>query len=60
MADFALGEQIYGPIRSALENRDIGILVNNVGVISEYPKYLTEVRPEEKNPEIWVSFPPFI
>ena len=43
MADFAAGRSCYDVIKRGLEGRDIGILVNNVGVIPDYPMYLTEV-----------------
>lgn len=43
VADFAAGPAVYEDIRRALESKDVGILVNNVGVIPEYPMFLTEV-----------------
>lgn len=33
VADFSSGREIYDMIREALQDRDIGILVNNVGVL---------------------------
>jgi len=43
VADFAQGKPAYDSIRISLDSKDIGILVNNVGIISEYPMFLTEV-----------------
>ena len=43
VADFSNGREIYGLIREALKDRDIGILVNNVGVFYPYPQYFTQV-----------------
>lgn len=45
VADFADGAACYDDIRRSLESKDVGVLVNNVGVIPEYPMYLTEVNP---------------
>lgn len=36
-ADFVHGRYIYDDIASCLENKDIGILVNNVGIMLPYP-----------------------
>ncbi|XP_038627967.1 inactive hydroxysteroid dehydrogenase-like protein 1 isoform X1 [Tachyglossus aculeatus] len=47
VADFSNGREIYSPIREALRDKDIGILVNNVGVFYPYPQYFTQL-PEEK------------
>ncbi len=35
--------QIYDAIRSALEDLDVGILINNVGVIPAHPMYYNEL-----------------
>lgn len=43
VADFSSGRKIYDVIREALQDRDIGILVNNVGVFYPYPQYFTQV-----------------
>lgn len=43
VADFSSGREIYDRIREALKDRDIGILVNNVGVFYPYPQYFTQV-----------------
>ena len=43
-ADFAFGKEIYGNLREKLKDKDIGVLVNNVGIFLEYPMYFTEVR----------------
>ena len=44
VADFAAGSSCYSDIRRSIEDKDVGVLVNNVGVIPEYPMYLTEVN----------------
>ncbi|XP_032140445.1 inactive hydroxysteroid dehydrogenase-like protein 1 [Sapajus apella] len=43
VADFSSGREIYLPIREALKDKDIGILVNNVGVFYPYPQYFTQL-----------------
>ncbi|XP_070532673.1 inactive hydroxysteroid dehydrogenase-like protein 1 [Ptychodera flava] len=45
-ADFSKGSEIYESISSQLQGKDIGILVNNVGVY-DYPQYFVDV-PLEK------------
>ncbi|XP_048210987.1 inactive hydroxysteroid dehydrogenase-like protein 1 [Perognathus longimembris pacificus] len=47
VADFSRGREIYLPIREALKDRDVGILVNNVGVSYPYPQYFTEVAEDK-------------
>ena len=47
VADFSSGREIYDPIREALKDRDIGILVNNVGVFYPYPQYFTQVSEDK-------------
>ncbi|KAM4026929.1 inactive hydroxysteroid dehydrogenase-like protein 1 [Anomaloglossus baeobatrachus] len=49
--DFSLGHGVYPSIREMLRNLDVGILVNNTGVFSEYPERVVEV-PEDKVWEI--------
>lgn len=46
VADFSRGREIYAPIREALRDRDIGILVNDVGAFYPYPQYFTQI-PED-------------
>ncbi|XP_078524740.1 inactive hydroxysteroid dehydrogenase-like protein 1 [Lissotriton helveticus] len=47
VADFSKGHEIYPAIKKALNDVEIGILVNNVGVAYDYPQYFSLV-PEEK------------
>ncbi|KAM4833677.1 inactive hydroxysteroid dehydrogenase-like protein 1 isoform 1-T2 [Thomomys bottae] len=47
VADFSGGREIYVPIREALKDRDIGILVNNVGVSYPYPQYFAQVAEDK-------------
>ncbi|KAM5137813.1 inactive hydroxysteroid dehydrogenase-like protein 1 [Mantella aurantiaca] len=47
VADFSLGQEVYPPIKEALRNVDVGILVNNAGVAYDYPQITTET-PEDK------------
>ncbi|XP_032709747.1 inactive hydroxysteroid dehydrogenase-like protein 1 [Lontra canadensis] len=47
VADFSSGREIYDPIREALKDKDIGILVNNVGVFYPYPQYFTQVSEDK-------------
>lgn len=47
VADFSNGREIYDPIREALKDKDIGILVNNVGVFYPYPQYFTQVSEDK-------------
>lgn len=42
-ADFSDGLPIYENISTHLKNKEIGILVNNVGIMLEYPKAFNEV-----------------
>jgi short-subunit dehydrogenase len=42
--DFSQGSEVgVKHIEGALVDKDIGVLVNNVGVITDHPKYLTEM-----------------
>uniref|UniRef100_A0A182W9U6 Steroid dehydrogenase n=1 Tax=Anopheles minimus TaxID=112268 RepID=A0A182W9U6_9DIPT len=43
VADFSKGREIYPHLQKALVPLDIGILVNNVGVSHDTPKYVDEV-----------------
>ncbi|KFQ18712.1 PREDICTED: inactive hydroxysteroid dehydrogenase-like protein 1 [Merops nubicus] len=43
VADFSKGREPYPAIKEALKDRDIGILVNNVGVFYPYPDYFTNL-----------------
>ena len=46
--DFAKGSiGIHGIMESTLKDKDIGVLVNNVGVITDHPKYVSEMDYEE-------------
>uniref|UniRef100_A0A5F8GB95 Inactive hydroxysteroid dehydrogenase-like protein 1 n=1 Tax=Monodelphis domestica TaxID=13616 RepID=A0A5F8GB95_MONDO len=47
VADFSNGRGIYLLIREALQDKDIGILVNNVGVFYPYPQYFTQVSEDK-------------
>lgn len=46
VADFSRGREIYAPIREALRDRDIGILVNDMDAFYPYPQYFTQI-PED-------------
>lgn len=47
VVDFSRGREIYVPIAEALKDKDIGILVNNVGVFYPYPQYFTQVSEDK-------------
>ncbi|XP_032681739.1 inactive hydroxysteroid dehydrogenase-like protein 1 [Odontomachus brunneus] len=49
VADFSEGKNIYNKIKLQLQDIPIGILVNNVGKMYDYPMYLGEV-PEQ---DLW-------
>ncbi|XP_075045011.1 inactive hydroxysteroid dehydrogenase-like protein 1 [Mixophyes fleayi] len=51
VADLSKGREVFPPIKEALKDVDVGILVNNAGAYYEYPTCFTEV-PEENNWEI--------
>ncbi|XP_063802260.1 inactive hydroxysteroid dehydrogenase-like protein 1 [Pseudophryne corroboree] len=51
VADFSKGREVFPPIKEALNDVDVGILVNNAGVCYDYPACLMEV-PEIKSLEI--------
>ncbi|XP_068116320.1 hydroxysteroid dehydrogenase-like protein 1 isoform X2 [Hyperolius riggenbachi] len=50
-SDLNLGRQVFPAIKEGLKDLDVGILVNNAGVLYDYPDIFTEV-PEEKVWEI--------
>ncbi|XP_050167474.1 inactive hydroxysteroid dehydrogenase-like protein 1 isoform X2 [Myiozetetes cayanensis] len=43
VADFSKGREPYPAIKEALKDREIGILVNNVGMFTEYPDYFANL-----------------
>ncbi|NWI64310.1 HSDL1 protein, partial [Todus mexicanus] len=43
VADFSKGREPYAAIKEALKDREIGILVNNVGMFYSYPDYFTNL-----------------
>ena len=43
VVDFSDGADIYDKIRMELSRLEIGILINNVGVSSEYPDYFLNI-----------------
>ncbi|NWW70409.1 HSDL1 protein, partial [Climacteris rufus] len=43
VADFSKGREPYPAIKEALKDREIGILVNNVGMCYVYPEYFTDL-----------------
>ncbi|XP_071973724.1 inactive hydroxysteroid dehydrogenase-like protein 1 [Engystomops pustulosus] len=51
VADLNRVPEVFQSIKEALKDVDVGILVNNAGVLNEYPACLLEV-PEEKSLEI--------
>ncbi|KAM5137810.1 inactive hydroxysteroid dehydrogenase-like protein 1 [Mantella aurantiaca] len=51
VADFSLGREVYPHIKEALRNVDVGILVNNAGVVEDDIQITTEI-PEDKLWEI--------
>ncbi|CAL1292711.1 unnamed protein product [Larinioides sclopetarius] len=46
-ADFSVGKEIYSNIQKQLEDKEIGILINNVGVMYDFPEVFANV-PEKK------------
>jgi len=45
-ADFSYGKPVFEGIAAQLRDKDIGVLVNNVGVMYEYPMMFEEVSEE--------------
>ncbi|NXR83846.1 HSDL1 protein, partial [Pycnonotus jocosus] len=43
VADFSKGRELYPAIKEALKDREIGILVNNVGIFYPHPEYFTNL-----------------
>ncbi|NXB94427.1 HSDL1 protein, partial [Vidua chalybeata] len=43
VADFSKGRELYPAIKDALKDREIGILVNNVGIYYAYTDYFTNL-----------------
>lgn len=43
VADFSKGREIYPAIKEALKDREIGILVNNVGIFYAHTDYFTNL-----------------
>ncbi|NXG10227.1 HSDL1 protein, partial [Sakesphorus luctuosus] len=43
VVDFSKGREPYPAIKEALKDREIGILVNNVGMFNAYPDYFTNL-----------------
>ncbi|NWT91101.1 HSDL1 protein, partial [Lanius ludovicianus] len=43
VADFSKGRELYPAIKEALKDREIGILVNNVGIFYAYTDYFTNL-----------------
>ncbi|NWU83967.1 HSDL1 protein, partial [Onychorhynchus coronatus] len=43
VADFSKGREPYPAIKEALKDREIGILVNNVGMFNGYPDYYADL-----------------
>jgi len=42
-ADFAQGALVYDSIKAVLADKEIGILINNVGVMYDYPDYFINI-----------------
>ncbi|XP_054856514.1 inactive hydroxysteroid dehydrogenase-like protein 1 isoform X2 [Eublepharis macularius] len=47
VADFSKGSEIYPAIKSALAGKEIGILVNNVGLFYTHPDYFTNLTEDK-------------
>ncbi|NXO64755.1 HSDL1 protein, partial [Phainopepla nitens] len=47
VADFSKGRELYPAIKEALKDREIGILVNNVGVFYAYIDYFTSLSEDK-------------
>ncbi|XP_033117960.1 very-long-chain 3-oxoacyl-CoA reductase-like [Anneissia japonica] len=46
--DFCLGPEIYSDIEEKLADLEIGVLVNNVGMAYDFPKYFLEIENAKK------------
>ncbi|XP_047740237.1 inactive hydroxysteroid dehydrogenase-like protein 1 isoform X2 [Hyalella azteca] len=46
-ADFSEGRSLYSRIKEQLAGKEIGVLINNVGVMIPYPKLYEEITEEE-------------
>ncbi|XP_041883361.1 inactive hydroxysteroid dehydrogenase-like protein 1 isoform X2 [Corvus kubaryi] len=46
VADFSKGRELYPAIKEALKDKEIGILVNNVGIFYAYTDYFTNLSEE--------------
>ncbi|KAF0287274.1 Inactive hydroxysteroid dehydrogenase-like protein 1 [Amphibalanus amphitrite] len=57
-ADFSQGRQVYGPIEEKTRGLDIGILVNNVGVMLPYPMRHADVSEEDVWRHVLVNVAP--
>ena len=40
-------QDVFKPIEAAIVDKDVGVLVNNVGVITDHPKYFSEMEYRE-------------
>lgn len=47
LADFSADEKIYAHIQNALQEKDIGLLVNNVGTLTSLPTPLVDVSEDD-------------
>ncbi|MCL4141473.1 UNVERIFIED_CONTAM: hypothetical protein GTU68_021140, partial [Idotea baltica] len=45
--DFSDGRPVYEKVSKAFKNKEIGMLINNVGLMLPYPKYYSNVTEEE-------------
>lgn len=47
VVDFNKGSEVYPALKKALEDKEIGILVNNVGVFYTHPDYFTNLTSDK-------------
>ncbi|XP_011500428.1 PREDICTED: hydroxysteroid dehydrogenase-like protein 1 [Ceratosolen solmsi marchali] len=45
--DFSMGKDVFDYIQTELQDLPIGILVNNVGILTEYPMYFDEISEKD-------------